>query len=98
MRPRRYNPVMVKAVNPLQQFHECAPTAAKFLAAARNPPLNKAMRAIVVLFCFLVMATRPACAWGPEGHQIVARIAADNLNPHARSEAAGLLGGDAAVM
>ena len=41
------------------------------------------------------LAPSSVCAWGNEGHQIIALIAADRLTPAARSEVADLLGGDA---
>jgi hypothetical protein len=37
----------------------------------------------------------PAHAWGPQGHEIAARIAADNLTPSAHLRISQLLGGDA---
>jgi hypothetical protein len=40
----------------------------------------------------------PALAWGPEGHEIVAHIAAGELTPRARAEVAALLGGPAEAM
>ena len=43
--------------------------------------------------CFLLPA--PAFAWGPEGHEVVAHIAAMNLTPKARADVAALLGGEA---
>lgn len=36
-----------------------------------------------------------AQAWGPEGHEVIARIAADNLSPAAHLRLSQLLGGDA---
>ncbi len=41
------------------------------------------------------LAPSSACAWGNEGHQIIALIAYDRLTPAARAEVADLLGGDA---
>ena len=46
----------------------------------------------------LVMLPLPALAWGPEGHEIVAHIAARELGPRARAEVSALLGGDAEAM
>jgi nuclease S1 len=43
--------------------------------------------------CFLLPA--PAWAWGVEGHEVVAHLAAMNLTPKARAEVASLLGGEA---
>ena len=37
----------------------------------------------------------PAYAWGPEGHEVIARIAADNLSPAAHLRISQMLGGDA---
>ena len=45
------------------------------------------------VLCFLLPA--PALAWGPEGHEVVAHVAAMNLTPKARAEVATLLGGEA---
>lgn len=41
----------------------------------------------------------PVLAWGPQGHEVVAHIAARELSPRARAEVGALLGGEAeAVM
>ena len=45
-----------------------------------------------------VSLASPAFAWGPEGHQIVAGIAARELTQKARAEVGALLGGDARAM
>ena len=37
----------------------------------------------------------PALAWGPEGHEVVAHLAARNLTAKARAQVAALLGGEA---
>jgi hypothetical protein len=37
----------------------------------------------------------PAWAWGPEGHEVVAHLAAMNLTAKARAEVSALLGGEA---
>src|ERR1700722_10625252 len=47
---------------------------------------------------FLFLASTPAFASVPEGHQIVAGIAARELTPRARAEVSSLLGGDAGAM
>jgi hypothetical protein len=47
---------------------------------------------------FVFLAFTPAFAWAPEGHQIVAGIAARELTPKARAEVSSLLGGDAGAM
>jgi len=47
---------------------------------------------------FLLLESAPALAWGLEGHQIVAAIAARELTPIARAEVSSLLGGEADVM
>lgn len=39
-----------------------------------------------------------AYAWGPEGHEAIARIAADNLSPAAHLRISQLLGGDAPAL
>jgi nuclease S1 len=50
-----------------------------------------------LLLCLLVFSA-PAYAWGPQGHEIVARIAADNLTPSAHLRISQLLGGDAPAL
>ena len=50
------------------------------------------------LLAFLLLLPSPVLAWGPEGHEIVARIAAREMTPAARTEVEALLSGDAAVM
>jgi len=55
------------------------------------PRLLKGIR-LVTLISVLVL-TRPAFPWGCEGHRVVALIALDQLNPHARAAAAQLLEG-----
>ena len=57
------------------------------------------MRAPVRFLLFLLLVfSAPAYAWGPEGHEIVARIAADNLTPSAHLRISQLLGGDAPAL
>lgn len=53
----------------------------------------RAVVAIAAIFGWI----SPALAWGPEGHRIVAYIAASELTPKARAGVAALLGGDAAA-
>jgi len=50
-------------------------------------------RQALVFLCFLLPV--PAFAWGPEGHEVVAHLAAMNLTPKARTQVAALLGGEA---
>ena len=47
---------------------------------------------------FLLLASTPAFAWAPEGHQIVAGIAARELTPKGRAQVSSLLGGEAGAM
>ena len=47
---------------------------------------------------FFLLSILRAQAWGPEGHEIVAHIAARELSPRARAEIASLLGGNAEAM
>ncbi len=47
--------------------------------------------------CVVLWAV-PALAWGPEGHQIIAQIAARELTAKARVQVVALLGGDAEAM
>ena len=42
----------------------------------------------------LLLPLRPALAWGPEGHDVVAALAAANLTPAARTQVSALLGGN----
>lgn len=51
-----------------------------------------------VLALLLILAPAPAFAWGAEGHEIVALIAARELTPAARAQAAHLLGGEAMLV
>ncbi len=46
----------------------------------------------------LILAPAPAFGWGAEGHEVVALIAAHELNPAARAQAAQLLGGPAMLV
>jgi hypothetical protein len=46
----------------------------------------------------LLVFSGPAYAWGPQGHEIVARIAADHLTPSAHLRISQLLGGDAPAL
>jgi beta-galactosidase beta subunit len=52
------------------------------------------IRAVVVIAAIFGWIS-PALAWGPEGHRVVAMIAASELSPKARAGVAALLGGDA---
>src|SRR5271156_2955488 len=54
---------------------------------SRSPALRIANVVFAVLLCPLT-----ARAWGPDGHKIVAVIAADNLTPAAQSHVASILG------
>jgi hypothetical protein len=57
------------------------------------------MRAVIrFLLPLLLLFSGPAYAWGPEGHEIVARIAADNLTPSAHLRLSQILGGDAPAL
>ncbi|HEX3754078.1 MAG TPA: S1/P1 nuclease [Rhizomicrobium sp.] len=62
------------------------------VAAAVNPYLRG----------FLAMSlgvwASPVLAWGPEGHEVIAHIAARELTAHARAQVAALLGGGARPM
>ena len=51
--------------------------------------------ALRFLLPLLLAISAPAQAWGPQGHEIAARIAADNLTPSARMRISQILGGDA---
>jgi len=46
----------------------------------------------------LLLFPAPALAWGPEGHEVIAHIAARELTPRARAQLSALLGGDAEAM
>jgi nuclease S1 len=61
-------------------------------------PLSSAYRQLPVTIVALVVSTfapSSVLAWGNEGHQVIALIAADRLTAVARTEVADLLGGDA---
>src|SRR2546430_649901 len=53
-------------------------------------------RTLIPVVGALVLGAVPGLGWGPEGHRIVARIAAARLSPAARSKAATLLQSDPA--
>src|SRR5215469_10586898 len=50
------------------------------------------------LLPLLLVFPIPAHAWGPEGHEVIAQIAADNLSPAAHLRISQLLGGDAPAL
>lgn len=54
------------------------------------------MRTLLVLAILLL--PQPVLAWSPEGHQVVAAIAARELTPKARTQVASLLGGEAMLV
>ena len=56
----------------------------------------RAFRSSALLF--LILCPAPAFGWGAEGHEIVALIAARELTPAARAQAAQLLGGAAMLV
>src|SRR5215475_10147091 len=53
---------------------------------------------LAVLIGLALAATTPALAWGPQGHEIVALIALQELTPAARVQVARLLGGPAMMV
>ena len=53
---------------------------------------SRTVRAFVLVFVILLGAVSPVWPWGREGHRIVARIAARNLQPEARKKLAAILG------
>ena len=60
---------------------------------------SNAMRlSLRFLLPILLTFSAPAHAWGPQGHEIAARIAADNLTPAAHLRISQLLGGDAPAL
>ncbi len=50
------------------------------------------------LLSLFLVGPLPAYAWGPEGHEVIARIAADNLSSAAHLRISQLLGGDAPAL
>ena len=57
------------------------------------------MRCLVrILLPLILMFPVSAQAWGPGGHEIIARIAADNLTPAAHLRLSQILGGDAPAL
>src|SRR5215475_10341476 len=55
-------------------------------------------RFVFVLLPLILMFPATAEAWGPKGHEIIARIAADNLTPAAHLRLSQILGGDAPAL
>ena len=53
------------------------------------------LRALLLL---ILMFPASAHAWGPKGHEIIARIAADHLTPAAHMRLSQILGGDAPAL
>jgi len=51
-----------------------------------------------LLLAGLLLLPAPALAWGPEGHEVIAHIAARELTPKAKAQVSALLGGDAEAM
>jgi hypothetical protein len=47
------------------------------------------------LFALWLLSPSPVLAWGADGHEVVAHLAAMNLTPKARAAVAALLGGEA---
>ena len=54
-------------------------------------------RTLFILLLFL-SPSGPVLAWAPEGHQVVAAIAWQELTPAARTRVASLLGGEAMMV
>jgi hypothetical protein len=48
---------------------------------------------LVAMFAALALSARPAYAWDDFGHRLVARIAWENMTPHARARAIAILRG-----
>lgn len=57
-----------------------------------NGKLHRRWLLIASLAPLLLMLATPAPAWYPEGHEVIAIIAADNLTPQATTEIAHILG------
>jgi hypothetical protein len=53
------------------------------------------MRGCLMALLLLFGSAIPASAWGPEGHEVVAHLAALNLSAKAKEQVAALLGGEA---
>ena len=65
----------------------------------RSACYSNAMRfAFRFLLPLILMFPASAEAWGPKGHEIIARIAADNLTPAAHLRLSQILGGDAPAL
>lgn len=56
------------------------------------------MRSVALSLVFVLGLIRPAAAWGPEGHLVIAAIAQAHLTAAARAKVAALLGGDNLVV
>lgn len=50
------------------------------------------MKRIVVIYVLMLIATSSAFAWGREGHEVIARIAENNLKPGVRKKIESYLG------
>lgn len=49
-------------------------------------------RVAAVVLCWMLLIPSSGFSWGPEGHRIVAKIAAKNLSPDVRKKVAAILG------
>src|SRR5262249_45455034 len=49
-------------------------------------------RVAAVVLCWMLLIPSRGFSWGPEGHRVVAKIAAKNLSPEVRKKVAGILG------
>src|SRR3954470_19659050 len=56
-------------------------------------PIMKRGFILVAMFAALALSARPAYAWDDFGHRLVARIAWENMTPHARARAIAILRG-----
>jgi hypothetical protein len=63
-------------------------------AARRATPAKSARCVPALLAALLLLAAGPAAAWGKLGHRLVATLAAEELSPAARAEAARLMAGE----
>ena len=57
-------------------------------------PMLRLILPLLVLLATLIVASPPAHAWGPKGHQIVGELAQRQLRPAARAQVERLLGGE----
>src|SRR5438445_5266143 len=62
-----------------------------------SPKMKTGLRSLLSALIVCLLLQTPALCWGPEGHHLVARIAAQHLTPKARKKVFNLLKNDPAA-